>query len=338
LKIFMVSQTAILLIVGCLVLVLASAAVFYLLRTGSSSGSMASSSLRGSVDDYRQEVQELDNGHEQAGASFAKGKDANWQQAVGNEPERVKAEALRTRLRYANLPWMPPYVVALMQILISLLAFAGAYVYLGTMLRVVAAFTGPLLVNWWIDRRIKKRVKKFDADFAQFLLSVVGMLKTGLNPIQALEAAAESLEDDSLVRQEVALMLERVRMGVPEDRSIGSFGEDIDQPEIELFVQALLLSRRVGGTLSETLDRLAKQIRKRQVFKTAAIGAVSTQRGSIFAIIGVIALVQLYMFFSAPAMVVGAWTNPKLSGWAQGAVVIVIFAIWVIGRMTKVKI
>jgi tight adherence protein B len=294
--------------------------------------------LRGDVDEYRQEIVELSEDEEQEAAFFSKSTEENWQQAVDAEPERVKGESLRARLRYANLAWMPPYVVSLLQILISLVAFAVAYTYTRLILQIVSAFTGPMVVNWWINRRIRKRVNRFDMDFAQFLLSVVGMLKTGLNPVQALEAAADSLEEESLVRQEVELMLERVRMGVPEDRSIGSFGEDIDQPEIELFVQALLLSRRVGGTLSDTLDRLAKQIRKRQTFKMAANGAVSMQRGSIFAIIAVIGFVQFYMLLIAPDMVVGAWTNPKLAGWAQGAICIVLGAILMINKLTKIKI
>lgn len=310
----------------------------HLARAGAILGGQKSHGLRGNVDEYRQEIPELSEDSEGQGDGFFQGAQENWQKAVAAEPERAKEETLRTRLRYANLAWMPPYVVSLLQILISLVAFAIAYVYLRLTLQIVAAFTGPVIVNWWINRLITKRVQRFDADFAQFLLAVVGMLKTGLNPVQALETAADSLEAESLVRQEVELMLERVRMGVPEDRSIGSFAEDIDQPEIELFVQALLLSRRVGGMLSDTLDRLAKQIRKRQIFKAAANGAVSMQRGSIFAIIAVICFVQTYMLLIAPDMVIGAWTNPKLAGWAQGAICIVLGAILMINKMTKIKI
>jgi tight adherence protein B len=189
-----------------------------------------------------------------------------------------------------------------------------------------------------INRRIEKRVQLFDRDFAQFILSVVGMLKTGLNPIQAIEAASENLDEQSIVRRQVELMLERLRVGVSEERSIGAFGEDIDQPEIELFVQALMLSRRVGGSLSDTLDRLSKQIRKRQQFKISAVGAVSMQRGSIWAIIAVILGVQMYMLIFTPAMVLGAWTDPRLAGWAQGSLIITAAAVFVLKRITNIRI
>jgi tight adherence protein B len=334
----MTGQTVVLLIIACAVIFISITILAHLMRSGTSTGVGRSKGLRGQVDDFRQEISELPEDNAGDVAFFSKGTEENWQQAVDAEPERVKGDTLRVRLRYANLSWMPPYVISLLQILISLVAFALAYVYCRLVLQIGSAFTGPMIVNWWINKRINKRVDRFDADFAQFLLSVVGMLKTGLNPVQALEAAADSLDEESLVRQEVELMLERVRMGVPEDRSIGSFGEDVDQPEIELFVQALLLSRRVGGTLSDTLDRLAKQIRKRQAFKLAAKGAVSMQKGSIYAIIAVIGFVQIYMLFIVPDMVVGAWTNPKLAGWAQGAICIVLVSLLIINKITKIRI
>jgi len=333
----MTTQTIVLLIIGVAVTVLAVMIGKRLIEANSSTTGGSSRTLRKGLDQYRQEIQ-LPEISDEDGNPFSVAQSDDWEQAVEVEPDRVRGVNLAMKLRHANLPWMPPYVVSLLQILVSLVAFAVAYVYFRLPLQIVAAFLGPMIVNAWINRRIRKRVQRFDADFAQFLLSVVGMLKTGLNPVQALEAAADSLEDESTVRQEVELMLERVRMGVSEDRSIGSFGEDIDQPEIELFVQALLLSRRVGGTLSDTLDRLAKQIRKRQTFKIAATGAVSMQRGSIYAIIVVIAGVQFYMLLIAPDMVVGAWTNPKLAGWAQFSVVITFLAVLLIGKLTKIKI
>jgi tight adherence protein B len=246
--------------------------------------------------------------------------------------------SLEARLRYAELAWIPLTVVSLVQIIISLTAAFFAYLHLKPALQLFALFSGPLIVNWLINRRIAKRVASFDRDFAQFLLSVVAMLKTGLNPIQAIETAAKNLEEGSIVREEVEIMLERVRLGVSEDRSIGAFGENIDQPEIELFVQALLLSRRVGGSLADTLDRISKQVRKRQQFKRAASGAVSMQRGSIWAIIVVISLVELYMFIFTPEMVVGAWTDPRLAGFAQGALVIVAAALLLIKRITSIRI
>lgn len=246
--------------------------------------------------------------------------------------------SFQQRLKFAGLSKYPAFVFVFAQAALSLVAFVFAWRFLELPLQIASLIFGPLCVNRFINKRIEKRVRSFDRDFPQFLLSVTGMLKTGLNSFQALQAAAGGLEEQSPVRLEVELMLERLRVGVTEDRSIGSFAEDIQHPEVELFVQAVILSRRVGGTLSDTLERLSKQARKRQTFKLAAQASVAQQRGAIWVILGIISAVQGYMFFVHRDMVVEPWTNPKLTFFTQGAICLVLLALWWMNRITRIKI
>ena len=193
-------------------------------------------------------------------------------------------------------------------------------------------------MNWLLNRRIDRRFERFDADYPQFLLAFVGMLKTGLNPIQGLQAAAEGLEESSLVREEVQIMLERLRMGVSEERSIGSFGEDIHHPEIELFVQALILSRRVGGNLSATIDRLSKQVRRRQFFRRSANAAVGLQRGSIWFILGILMALEGYLYFVWPECVTITWTHPTGRSVAQAGLTGIVIGLFWIRQVTKLRV
>jgi Flp pilus assembly protein TadB len=245
---------------------------------------------------------------------------------------------LEKRLKFAQLSSVPPYVFALAQIAIAVAAFLTARIWFFLGLQLMALGLGPLLVNGFINWRMNSRFKRFDRDYPQFLLSFVGMLKTGLNPMQALEACAANLEDNSLVRQEVELMLERLRLGVSEERSIGSFGEDINHPEIELFVQSLLLSRRVGGNLSEVVDRLARQVRKRQHFRASAMAAVGLQRGSIMFIMSILVSLELYLYIMWPECVITTWTDPTASGVAQGGLCLIFFGLWWVAQVTKIRV
>jgi tight adherence protein B len=245
---------------------------------------------------------------------------------------------LEKRLKYGQLTAIPPYVFALVQIASSVTAFLLARRWFFIGLQLMALGIGPLIVNTFIDRRMNSRFKRFDRDYPQFLLSFVGMLKTGLNPTQALEACAVNLEDRSLVRQEVELMLERLRLGVSEERSIGSFGEDINHPEIELFVQSLLLSRRVGGNLSEVVDRLARQVRKRQHFRASAVAAVGLQRGSIMFIMSILVSLELYLYIMWPECVITTWTEPTASKVAQGGLCMIFFGLWWVAQVTKIRV
>jgi tight adherence protein B len=245
---------------------------------------------------------------------------------------------LQKRLKFAQLSGVSPYVFTVAQVVITVGAFLLTRRYFEVVLQLMSLSVGPLMVNSFIDYRMEARFKKFDKDYPQFILSLVGMLKTGLNPIQGLEAAASNLEERSLVRIEVELMLERLRLGVSEERSIGSFGEDVNHPEIELFVQALLLSRRVGGNLSETLDRLARQVRKRQYFRQSAVGAVGLQRGSIWFILAILSAMQGYLYVAWPESVIITWTDPGARRYAQMGLAAIIIGVFWVRRVTKIKV
>lgn len=244
---------------------------------------------------------------------------------------------LRKKLKYGQ--WkMSPAIFRFCEITISLFVVSLAHFKLNVMMQGMCLLTGPLFMRWLLTRSVEKRFKAFDADYPQFLLSLVGLLKTGMNPMNAIEAASAGMDQGALVRQEIDLMMERLRFGVSEDKSIGSFGEDIHHPEIELFVQALLLSRRVGGTLSDTLDRLAHQVRRRQFFRSSAVAAVGLQRGSIWFILGILGALEVYLWFIYPEAIQGAMNDEF--GWQvwQGGFAMIILGIFWVRQVTKIRV
>jgi Flp pilus assembly protein TadB len=246
---------------------------------------------------------------------------------------------MEKRLKYAG--WkIPAALFHAVEIGISVFVFTSmaALGIFNVVILFMFIFVGPIISRWILNKAVSRRFNAFDADYPSFLLSLVGLLKTGMNPMGAIEASAKGMEDGSIIKFEVELMLERLRYGVPEDQSIGSFAEDINHSEIELFVQALLLSRRVGGTLSDTLDRLARQVRKRQYFRKQAHAAVGMQRGSIWFILGIMICLELYLYVVFPESVVGAIKNPV--GWQvwQFGILVIIAGIFWIRQVTKLKV
>ena len=235
---------------------------------------------------------------------------------VGVEGTQIKMSnseiTLTKKLMYAQ--WsMTPRTYYVYAAVISFILFVLASLKLNMIWWAIALFAGPAIMSALVARASNKRFNKFDRDYAPFLLSLVGLLKTGMNPLQALGTAATSLEHDSLVRLEVEVMLERLRVGAPEDKSVGAFGNDINHPEIELFVQALLLSMRVGGTLSDTLERLARQVRRRQFFRSQAVAAIGLQRGSIWFILVIQVSLMVFIYFMLPRFILESINDPM--GW-----------------------
>jgi Flp pilus assembly protein TadB len=266
--------------------------------------------------------------------------EAPSKQVIPPKKQFGRLSLLERRLKYAQVSINPS------QFRMTILAATAAiYISLLTIPRIntviqliIAVWGGSLLVNYYINRRARVQFEAFDRDFAPFIMAFVGLLKSGMNLMAGMEAASERLGPDSLLRKEVVRMLERLRFGVNEDFAIGSFAESVDHPDIELFVQAMLLSKQVGGSLSNTLERLARQARRRAQFRLQAQAAVGQQRGSVWAILAIVALVQTMLYFQMPDVILaGLRSDIGFIVW-QVAFLIAWFAVWLIGRITKIKV
>ena len=240
-------------------------------------------------------------------------------------------------LRYAR--WsITPLQFRGIQIFLAVLFFLPAYLHATVFIQMLMFFVGYATPKTLLDRSLKKRFEAFDEDYPVMLLSYVSLLKTGMSPIAGLEAAGKGLDETSLVRAEIELLIERLRLGLAEEQAISAFGETVAHPELELFVQSLILSRRVGGTLSQTLERLARQVRKRQQFRKQAVAAVGMERSSLQMIAAIMTLLMFYLAWTAPGLVFPAFSHPLGMKVFQCGLMLIVFGFYWSNKVTDVKV
>ncbi|MBP9838159.1 MAG: type II secretion system F family protein [Proteobacteria bacterium] len=245
--------------------------------------------------------------------------------------------SVERKLKYAKWP-ITPVQFKMIQAFVTLIIFIPVYLKATLVLDLMVLFIVPGIVGSFLDRAVNKRFEAFDKDYPVMLLSYVSLLKTGMNAIQGLEASAKGLEENSLVRAEVELLIERLRLGLNEEQAINAFGEDINHPELELFVQSLILSRRVGGQLSTTLERLAKQVRRRQQFRKQAVAVVGMERSSSYMIAVIMGLLLGYLAVSSPELILPALTHPMGKKIFQTGVALIICGFYWSKKVTNIKI
>lgn len=250
---------------------------------------------------------------------------------------RSSQMTLEKKLRYAKLP-LTPIQVRLIQVIFTVISFIVAFKFAEKSIQIMVVILAPKLIMAVIDSFMNKRFKAFDDDYPVLLMSYVSLLKTGMGSIGGLEAAAKGLDEGSLVRSEIELLIERLRLGLTEEQAIGAFGEDIAHPELELFVQGLILSRRVGGSLSATLERLAKQVRKRQQFRKQAVAAVGMEQSSLYAVAAIMTALMIYLAISSPELVEGAFKKDTGKMIFQGGLALIVFGFWWSKQVTKIKV
>jgi Flp pilus assembly protein TadB len=160
----------------------------------------------------------------------------------------------------------------------------AALVLLRTPLGFVGICLGILVPFLWLKRRVFQRAEAFERDYPAMLLSLSSSIRTGLDPLVALQRTTELFPATSEVGKELRGLCQNIEKGLTEEQAVRSFGRSIQHPDIRLFQTAFLLARREGSSLSACLQRLVKVTRNRQSFRRKMRGAVAMQKLSAIGI------------------------------------------------------
>ncbi|WP_299598348.1 type II secretion system F family protein [uncultured Microbulbifer sp.] len=107
----------------------------------------------------------------------------------------------------------------------------------------------------------KLRYQKFSKDLPDALLSMSNMLRSGLNLAGALDLVVK--ETRGPLSQEFGMLLSELTMGRNFEEALDEMYQRVPIPDLELVVAGMKISREVGGSLADVLERLADTIRKR---------------------------------------------------------------------------
>ena len=166
-----------------------------------------------------------------------------------------------------------------------------------------------------IARRIWTRTEEFERDYVPLLISVASGIRTGLDPLIALEECGSLFSEGSILRKELAIFSERLERGEDEDHAIWSLAASIKHPDLKLFKSTFILARKEGSSLGASLQRLAKVTRQRQSFRRKIKGALAMQRLSAVGIAGCAIIIGLIQVAGNANLISDALNHP-LGFWA----------------------
>ena len=118
--------------------------------------------------------------------------------------------------------------------------------------------TGPIMR---VRRRVRKRTKKFEAQFPGVLDVVAAALESGAGVSQALELVVA--EADEPAASEIGRVLAATRLGEPLVEALKSLGTRLDSRDVRWTVRAIIVQQRTGGRLAEVLRIVANVMRSR---------------------------------------------------------------------------
>lgn len=128
-------------------------------------------------------------------------------------------------------------------------------------LAILGLIIGSRIPDIYISSLKKNRTKKLNAQLPEALAIISNGLRAGFSFTQAMSISANEL--DSPIHDEFMKIVRDNSIGKTMDEALNDFSERTDDEDIDMFVTALLIQRKVGGNLTEILDTIADTIRDR---------------------------------------------------------------------------
>ena len=145
-----------------------------------------------------------------------------------------------------------------------LIAFNVMNVYILAGVSLLAAVLCYQIPNRWLQYRIKKRQRLFEARLTDLTLGLANGLRAGPALPQSLELVSRDLGGP--MTEELLLVLHEYRLGIDLPESLGRLCERMPSEDLSLLVTAIRLTMQSGGSLAEVLDRITGTIRERTEF------------------------------------------------------------------------
>jgi tight adherence protein B len=240
------------------------------------------------------------------GRTLLRGLFAGTEQAFANVKQ---FRALQRMLTRADLPLLAAellYICLGAGLALGLLAVvAGAPILLVLILTATGAAAPVLFVSFKAGRRIKA----FDDQLPDLLITIAASLKAGHSFRHAIQAVVE--EGAEPAAKEFRRVLTETRLGRPMDDALAELSVRIGSDNFSFVVTAVTIQRQIGGSLAGLFDMVAETVRARQQFARKVRGLTAMGRMSAYVLVGLPFLVGIAATVISPTYMSPLWNSPN---------------------------
>jgi tight adherence protein B len=148
----------------------------------------------------------------------------------------------------------------------------------------VGLLSGAALPYFFVSFKAKQRVRAFENQLPDLLVTMAAGLKAGHSFRQALQSVVD--EDQPPASKELNRVLTETRLGRPMDEALADMAARIGSKNFEFVITAVTIQRQVGGSLAGLFDMVADTVRNRQQFAKKIKGLTAMGRASAYVLVG----------------------------------------------------
>jgi len=250
--------------------------------------------------------------------------------------QKKKSTKLEIMLSQAGIPLKPEEYILFRWMSVALL---GGFFYLltGAVLFIfIGGGIGYFLPIWWVKKKRKERILKFNDSLPDMITTIVGSLRAGFSFPQSLKTVLE--EADSPLKEEIETVLREMQYGATLDAALNELLERMPSEDLDLMIQAILIQKQVGGNLATILDTIVQTIRDRNKIQRQILTLTAQGRLSGI-IIGLLPLVLGFVIYLIePDYIATLFSHPIGIGMMVAGVFFGVIGLITIRKMTTIEV
>jgi tight adherence protein B len=157
---------------------------------------------------------------------------------------------------------------------------------------------GGALPVLFVRFKASGRVKAFDNQLPDLLITIAASLKAGHSFRQAIQSVVE--EGAEPAAKEFKRVLTETRLGRPMDDALADTAVRVGSKNLSFVITAVTIQRQIGGSLAGLFDMVAETVRQRQQFARKIRGLTGMGRMSAYVLVGLPFFIALAVTFMNP--------------------------------------
>lgn len=137
----------------------------------------------------------------------------------------------------------------------------------------------------WVWLKMRKRLRAFENQLPDLLITIAASLKAGHSFKQGLQAVVD--EGHPPASDEFKRVLTETSLGRPMDDALAEMAVRMGSKNFEFAITAVTIQRQVGGSLATLFDMVSDTVRQRQQFARKIRALTAMGRMSAYTLIGI---------------------------------------------------
>jgi tight adherence protein B len=175
----------------------------------------------------------------------------------------------------------------------------------GALLTLVLMVASAGIPIGWVTYRSRTRMKAFDNQLPDLLITIAASLKAGHSFRHAIQAVVDEGADPAA--KEFRRVLTETRLGRPMDDALAEMSERVGSKNLTFVLNAVTIQRQIGGSLAGLFDLVAETVRQRQQFIRKIRGLTAMGRMSAYVLGGLPFAVALLISVINPSYMAPLW-------------------------------